>query len=93
MELTIQLTGLYERTIQLTELFPMFAACEKIMFCLCVGLIDSLGICRTFLGLRVPERRPRKRATRNIRQSLVLPGGVFGIRSHLSMFVVVDVVE
>ena len=48
---------------------------KNIAFCLCFGLIDSLGICRNFVRLSVPERRPRKRAKRKIGQSCVLPGG------------------
>ena len=59
----------------LLNFFVVFAACENIAFCLCFGLIDSLGICRNFVRLSVPERRPRKRAKRKIGQSCVLPGG------------------
>ena len=45
-------------TIQPTERLLVFAACENVAFCLCVDLIDSLGICRNFVGISldcVPE--------------------------------------
>ena len=56
--------------------FSFFLLCVKnVAFCLCFGLFDSLWICRNFVGLRVPERRARKRAKRKNGQSCVLPGG------------------